>query len=238
MSPWLRCTALVLAVASCGPTPIPHHVKADPSSTDSPSQEGPTEAGLEAEFSRSRDALRKSPQFQSEDAVTHFRLADTLHHRGDLTGATEEYRHAIRLKPDYVEAYRGLGTLLLDRHDYAGATDALRAAARLRQDDADIFYWLGRSLMAQKDYPGAADALRTVTRLRPDDAEAFADLGLMHMALGDPTEAEAALRHAVELRPDHADVHNRLETVRANYQNPEQVAESARKILDTLFARE
>lgn len=234
---WLRCACLILFLTAGSPD-LRHGQAADRTTPVEPSRAGPTEADLEKEFSRKRDALKKSPRFQSTDAATHFQLADTLHHRGDLNGATEEYRNAIRLKPDYVEAYRGLGTLLLDRHEYAGAAEALRAAARLRQDDADTFYWLGRSLMALKDYAGAADALRTVTRLRADDAEAYADLGLVHMALGDPTGAEAALRHAVELRPDHADVHNRLETVLANRQNPEEIARSARGILDILFARE
>jgi Flp pilus assembly protein TadD len=111
-------------------------------------QEGTTEADLEAQFQRSRQVLRESSEFQGSDAGTHLHLAHALHHRGDLTGAAEEYRAAIALEPSLVEAYRGLGVVLMDRHDWAGAAEALRAAVRLRPDDAELFYWLGRSPMA------------------------------------------------------------------------------------------
>lgn len=201
-------------------------------------REGPTEASLEEEFRRAREALRASPGFKGQDAESHFRLAETLHHRGDMNGATDEYRAAIRLNPDFAEAYRGLGALLLDRHDYAGAAGALRTATGLRPNDAEAFYWLGRSLMALRDWPGATAALRTATRLKPDDAEAHADLGLVRMVQGDASGAEDALRQAVRLKPDNADAHHRLEIVQAHRHDPEFIARSASRILDTMFARE
>ncbi len=75
-------------------------------------------------------------------------------------------------------------------------------------------------------------------QLKPDDAEAYADLGLVRMVQGDPTDAAQALRLAVELKPDNADTHHLLETVVAFQHDPDQVARAARRILDTLFARE
>jgi cytochrome c-type biogenesis protein CcmH/NrfG len=74
--------------------------------------------------------------------------------------------------------------------------------------------------------------------LKPDDAEAYADLGLVYMVQGDPTDAAEALRLAVQLKPDNADAHHLLETVLGAQHDPEQVAQAARRILDTLFARE
>ncbi|MEK7268826.1 MAG: hypothetical protein AAB093_05435, partial [Nitrospirota bacterium] len=61
---------------------------------------------------------------------------------------------------------------------------------------------------------------------------------LVRMVQGNPTEAAEALRLAVQLKPDNADTHHLLETVLAFQHDPEQVARSARRILDTLFARE
>lgn len=103
--------------------------------------EGPTEADLEAEFNRAREAVRVSPQFKGEHSETHFRLGEELRHRGDLTGAAEEYREAIRLKPDFADAYRGLGVVLMDRHDWPGAATALGTAAQLKPDDAEAYAW-------------------------------------------------------------------------------------------------
>jgi hypothetical protein len=46
------------------------------------------------------------------------------------------------------------------------------------------------------------------------------------------------MRHAVRLKPDHADTHRLLETVVALRRDPSQMIRAARRILDTLFARE
>lgn len=202
------------------------------------SQEGPTEAGLEEEFKKSRDALRRSSAFAGTDAETHIRLAKALHHKGDLTGATEEYQSAIKLNSQLTEAYRGLGVIFIDRHDWTGAVDALTITTQRQPDDAEAFYWLGRALMARGNWKGANEALATAARLKPDDAEAYADLGLVHMVQGNPPAAVKALRQAVRLKPDNADAHALLETVLTHQQDPEHVARAARQMLDTMFTRE
>ena len=204
----------------------------------SANQEGPTEAGLEEEFRQARDKLRLSPEFTGTDAESHIRFAETLHHRGDLTGATEEYQAAIRLNSELTEAYRGLGVVLIDRHDWMGAVKALNITTRRRPDDAEAFYWLGRALMAQGDWTAASEALATAIRLKPDDAEAYVDLGLMHMVQGNPTAAEQAVRLAVKLKPDNADAHNLLETVLTHQREPQYLVREAHRMLDTMFARE
>ena len=204
----------------------------------SANQEGPTEAGLEEEFRQARDKLRLSPEFTGTDAESHIRFAETLHHRGDLTGAAEEYQAAIRLNSELTEAYRGLGVVLIDRHDWMGAVKALNITTRRRPDDAEAFYWLGRALMAQGDWTAASEALATAIRLKPDDAEAYVDLGLMHMVQDNPTAAEQALRLAVKLKPDNADAHNLLETVLTHQQEPQYLVREAHRMLDTMFARE
>jgi cytochrome c-type biogenesis protein CcmH/NrfG len=205
---------------------------------DSSSQEGPTEADLEEELRKSRERLRLSSEFAGTDAGTHIRLAEALHHRGDLTGATEEYQAAIKLNPELTEPYRGLGVVSIDRHDWIGAVDALTIATRRQPNDAEAFYWLGRALMARGAWEGASEALTTALRLKPDDAEAYGDLGLVRMAQGNPEAAVEALRQAITLKPDNADVHGLLETVLMHQHDPEHVAHAARQMLDTMFARE
>ncbi len=198
----------------------------------------PTEAGLEKQFSRTRETLRDSPDFQKGDAGSHYRLGKKLHHAGDLTGAAEEFRAAIRLNPNFADAYRQLGVVLLDRHDFARAADAFRNSLPLQVGDAQTFYWLGRALMAQGEWVGASDALMKAAELNQEDAEAYADLGLVRMVQGDLRGAGAALRAAIGLNPSHANAHHLLDTLREFRDDPEEVARSARQILSTLFERE
>lgn len=198
---------------------------------------GPTEGDLEKDFRRTRDLLRASPEFQSDSAETHYRLGRALHHRGDMNGATEEYRLAVQRDPRFGDAYRDLGAVLLDRHDYAGAVTALERAVQLGRQDGETYYWLGRGLMGKRDWAAAAAALETATRVKQDDAEAYADLGLVRMVQGDVAGATEALRVSIELKPDYAEAHALLETLTAHHSDRDRMIQAAEKILATMFAR-
>jgi tetratricopeptide (TPR) repeat protein len=198
---------------------------------------GPTEGDLEADFRRSRDVLRALPEFRNDNAETHYRLGKTLHHRGDMNGAAEEYRLAVQRDPHFRDAYRDLGALLLDRHDYPGAVAALERAVQLGRQDGETYYWLGRGLMGKSEWAAAASALETATRVKPDDAEAYADLGLVRMAQGDVAGATEAFHISIELKPDYAEAHTLLETLTAHQSDRGQVIQAAQQILATMFAR-
>lgn len=200
-----------------------------------PASEAPMAPSLEPEFRRLRDALKASPEFQRQDHEAHFRLAETLAHHGDMSGAIEEYRAAIRLRPDAVGAWRGLGSILLDQRDYAGAVDALETAASLKEDDGDVWYWYGRASMGMQNWPRAAAALKRAIALRPDDAEAYADLGLVLMLARDPAGAEEALRSSLRIKPDNADAHHLLELLAGGSSSG---ADAAREVWRRVFARE
>lgn len=198
----------------------------------------PTEAGLEEEFRRLREALRASPEYAAPDAPTHVRLAEALAHRGDVNGAKAEYRAAIRLQPDLARAYRGLGQVLLDHHEYAEAVQALQQCVRLDKPDGETMYWLGRAHMGVANLSEAEAALGQAARLRPDDPEMFAGLGLVRMARGQLEAAGQALDQALALRPDGADVHHLREVLRTYEGDPSAVQREAQAMLRGIFARE
>jgi len=92
--------------------------------------------------------------------------------------------------------------------------------------------------MAQNHFLQAHEAFETATLLAPKDAESYSDLGLVLMAQGYHNEAESALRQTIDLQPDFAEAHYRLEPVRAAQDDAQQLIQSARRILHTLFRLE
>jgi tetratricopeptide (TPR) repeat protein len=231
--PWL---AMLFVLSPAMSAEIGHGVVHPAQQAASPAL-GPSEGDLEANFRRSRDALRALPEFREDSAETHYRLGKSLHHRGDMNGAAEEYRLALQRDPRYGDAYRDLGALLLDRHEYPDAVSALEQAVQLGRQDGETYYWLGRGLMGKSDWAAAGAALETATRVKSDDAEAYADLGLVRMAQGDVAGATEALRISIELKPDYAEAHALLETLSAHQSDRGQVMQAAQKILATMFAR-
>jgi len=49
-----------------------------------------TNESVQAGLRKNREALRNAPQFQTNDAPTHLRLAEVLSQQGDPNGAIEE----------------------------------------------------------------------------------------------------------------------------------------------------
>lgn len=197
-----------------------------------------TNEHVEAGLRKTREALRALPEFQTNDAPTHLRLAEVLSQQGDPNGAIEEYRAAIQLDPGLARAFLGLGAVYLDQREWKQAEDALEQAAHLDSENSQIEYWLGRSRLAQQHYHEAQTAFKMATRLNPDDAEAFSDLGLTYMAQGLSTDAINALRQAILLRPDFSEAHSRLELARAFTLNEDRLVHETAEILQILFRRE
>jgi tetratricopeptide (TPR) repeat protein len=191
---------------------------------------------LESEFRQLRDKLSATPEFSGADAESTFRLAEELAHRGDMQGAIDRYRAAIRLKPDWGDPYRGLGQVLLDHHDYAEAVNALQSAVSLGRGDHLALYWLGRAFMGTGRLSEAAQALGRALELQ-EEAETAADLALVKMAQGDAAGAEDALTRSIRLKPDYADAHELRDRLAKTKGDKELTRQTGLAILHDLFGR-
>jgi hypothetical protein len=65
----------------------------------------------------------------------HLRLSQEYRNRRDLKAAVDEYRNALRIKPDYAEAHTTPAAALCEAGDQDGGTLECREAFRLRPDD-------------------------------------------------------------------------------------------------------
>jgi 4-amino-4-deoxy-L-arabinose transferase-like glycosyltransferase len=116
-------------------------------------------------------------------ATARYNLAVTLEGAGDLAGAADAYRAALRDDPDLVEAHVNLGSILARAADYRGAIDEEREALRVRADDptaqtilANALLQSGRldeaeahyraALAADAEFPSAKAGLEALRDLR------------------------------------------------------------------------
>ncbi|MDG2382435.1 MAG: tetratricopeptide repeat protein [Pirellulaceae bacterium] len=107
---------------------------------------------------------------QDPNAVeAKFRLAIIKTYQGDAQAATDLYRQAIQLKPDFTMAHYNLASCLNRQNDPRGAIVALRASVESRPDFADGHYMLGRLLINDKKLPEAVRHLEIAAQLNPKD---------------------------------------------------------------------
>ena len=122
--------------------------------------------------------------------------------------ALADYAEAIRLKPDYAEAYNNRGVVkdALGRHDDALAD--YTEAIRLKPDHARPYYNLGIVKAKLGRYDDALADYTEAIRLKPDHAGAFYNRGVAKAKLGRHEGALADYAEAIRLKPDHAGAYN------------------------------
>ena len=117
---------------------------------------------------------------------------------------------AIRLKPNYPEAFYDLGYALWRQGKYVEAEAATREAIRLKPDDADAFSNLGLDLGQQHKWAEAEQAAREAIRLRADFYRANAVLGVVLSHQHKYVDALAVYRETLRLKPDDAQTYENL----------------------------
>jgi serine/threonine-protein kinase len=143
-----------------------------------------------------------------------FLHANALRAQGKLDDAIARYQEAVRLKPNYPEAYSVLIPALKAQGKLDNEVAASREAIRLKPDDAVAYFYLARLLQAQGDFAGALGQYRKGHELgskNPDSkqpsAEWIAEVsyacanGLREQ--GKLDEAIIAYLDAVRLKPNY-----------------------------------
>ena len=146
----------------------------------------------------------------SAGALAQYRKGERLAKNGQFTEAVAAYRQAIRLEPDYPQAYYEMGLAYAGLNQYPDAVKAFKEAARLQPEMGLIYENLGVVYIKMGQWREARDALATAIRLNPDSPEAHYNLGLANGKLNQDQEARTQFAEAIRLDPAMAKAHKNL----------------------------
>ncbi len=164
-------------------------------------------------------------------ARPHYNLANELEHLpGRLPEAIAEYREAIRIEPELVDARDNLGNALSRIPGrLPEAIGEYRAALRIGPGLAVVHNDLANALARMPD--GLSQAIaeyQAALRLQPQNAEVHYNLGNALSGIpGRLPDAIAEYQAALRIQPDHADAHNNLANALSSIPGrlPEAIAE-------------
>ena len=162
-----------------------------------------------------------------ESAFAHNSLACELDKdAGRLPEAVAELETALRLKPDYEEAYNNLGFALNAEGRAGEAIAPLQVALRFRPDYADAHNNMGNALVNLPGrLPEAIAEYDEALRLKPDFVEAHNNLANALIRQGRTREAIVHYEKALWLRPDFVEAHcNLANTLNEEGRTPEAIA--------------
>ena len=111
------------------------------------------------------------------------------------------YSEAVRLKPDYAEAFNNRGNARCDKGDVTGALEDYDEAIRLKPDYADAFNNRGVARYDKGDLEGALKDYNEAIRLKPDHADAFNNRGKARHVKRDLEGRSEDYNEAIRLKP-------------------------------------
>jgi Flp pilus assembly protein TadD len=151
--------------------------------------------------------LREKP----EDPSVHSNYGVFLKEKkGDREGAERQYRRAIELNRNHVNALGNLANLLWEKGDRGQAADLYRRAFEVDPGNENVTYNYARFLNSGElnDRKAARDALDRGITTHPESGRLFLLRAQLSVLDGNVSEALADLRQAREKGADPAEVEN------------------------------
>lgn len=124
-----------------------------------------------------------------------------------LDAAVASYVQAIRLQPQFAEAYASLGNAFLGLKQFDDGVAAYDRATALRPGLPAWHYNRANALMELRQWEDAVVGFDRAIALKPDFAEAFANRGKALLELGQLPEAVASYDRAIAITPTLAEAH-------------------------------
>ena len=132
---------------------------------------------------------------------------DRYTQQGRYKDAAIEYRNAIKLIPQSVEAHTKLADVSAKANDAATAISEVLRLAELKPDDVAAQVRAGSMYLLAGRFADARDRAESALRVDRADAGAHILLGQALAGLRDTSQSEASLREAVRLAPQSVDAH-------------------------------
>ena len=102
--------------------------------------------------------------------------------------AIDSYKQALKIKPDYAEAYYNMGVALNDKGNPKAAIESYKQGLKIKPDYAEAYNNIGIVLKDQGDLEAAIDSYKQAININPDYAEAYYNLSLLHLLRGNLDE--------------------------------------------------
>ncbi len=158
---------------------------------------------------RALQQFLKALELNPDDPYLHYDLAYTYNAKGVLDKAEFHLKEAIRLKPDYADAYNYLGVLYFrtGRVDLAIESYEKALSNLLYLNPQKTHFNLGVAYLSRKEYHKAVEQFKEAIKIVPDYAAAYVNLGRAYEGLDMDHQARRSYEKAVEYAPNTPQAH-------------------------------
>ena len=141
---------------------------------------------------------------KERDAELAFQHGNVLMMFKQMDMAIERYSHAIKLNPNYANAYYNRGVAYYGKSDYQQAINDYTKAMNLRPNDTKAYNNRGVAYCDNGDYQQAITDHTKVIELKPNDPIGYNNRGNAYRLKGEVERAITDYNRAIDLNRDFA----------------------------------
>ncbi|MBN1350631.1 tetratricopeptide repeat protein [candidate division KSB1 bacterium] len=157
-------------------------------------------------------------------SVVFLNRSSVLIQLGEFERAFESSKKALKLNPDFYEAWINQSIALEKSRKLNAALDCLNSAQRCQPDTDEVWFLMGNLLMKQHKYPDAIKCYETALNISPTNLEAWYNKGLCLNKTENAAEAFQCFERVVSLNPAHYQaLYNRGNTLTRLNRNEEAI---------------
>ena len=155
-------------------------------------------------------ALPSGVYAQDPSANHYFYIGKEKSRNLDYSEAIDAFEQAIKISPDFAEAYLKLGNVYYIIHRYTDAADAYKMAVIKNPELLDASINLGAVSSMLSRYDDAITAFENALKLDPDNAEIYYNYGNVYTEQKKYKLAVNAYKKTLNIEPQFADAHYNL----------------------------
>jgi predicted CXXCH cytochrome family protein len=146
-------------------------------------------------------AYVQAQQDIAERPESHFDLGLVYAERGDTSNAEQEFRHAMRLQPDFVPAYINLADMYRSMGRDDDGSKTIDEGLRIAPDNASLLHAKGLALVRLKRQQEALSWLKRASDADPGNARFAYVYGVALSSAGQGEQAKKVLEKALQGAP-------------------------------------
>jgi cellulose synthase operon protein C len=163
---------------------------------------------IEIRSSKASDAVNTLQAVLKNDpdnAVAHYQLGLAFDQLGNTNRAEAEWRDAVRLRPDIVEAYRALAGVAIHRGDPGELAKEADQIIAVQPAAPDGYLLRAVADIDRKEFSTADEYIHRSLEKEPNNSAAYIQLGNLRMAQNKYAEAQKAYLQGLDQDPNSTD---------------------------------
>ena len=159
-------------------------------------------------------ALEKLVEAEPNNATLQYNLGVAYERRDQFDKSRQRFEEAIKLKPDFGDAFLAIGNSFMTQKNFVDAITPLSKAVELLPQSYEAAYNLGACYSNSGNYAEAEGAFKKAIAINPKEPIVHQQLGMALLGQSKKDEAKMEFQKYLELNPNAADKADILELIK------------------------